>query len=758
MNAGSKMLALAALLATACDAKPRDSGFDEAAFRNPPRTYAPRIRWWWPGGSVTADGISKQLGLVAAAGLGGVELQPFSFGMSQEDLAADPQIRTVGSPAFLKQVAHVAAETKRLGLAWDLTLGSAWPSGAPGDWDVSEQQVTLSSREVPVPYAGQVTLPPPTAPKNLAVAQQFTGADARFDAPATLVGVYAAPRAAAGTLGPLVDVTAAFHGSQAPGPLLQVPHAVIAVYQNHTAHPVFSDAYSGADAWTIDHLSADGVRFLIDKQWNPWLDAVGAVPEHVFIDSFELYGELPWTPAFLLEFERRMGYDLAPFVSFIVRKSGEYKYVDVLGSDPSPKFTSAEPETAQRAREDYERVRAELFHENYVAAVETWAAGRGTALRLQAHGGWGNALDDYAAAGVPETEGLYAGGSFDFLKLASSAAHVSGAPLCTAESFVTFNAHGTHGITEDGIWRLTGRLFTAGIQQPVYHGLAYPYELSDGSRWYPFEKALATNDIRLDDPTWQFLRPLIQAQARLAFAMTRGAHAADIAWLMPARDIPDKAVIEAGDPKPQAGEDTVSAAVRRTGLIYDRVSPKMLAGATAINGVLTIGKAGYRGLLLTELASADPEMLAAVAKAAAAGVPVVLWQAEPTRAMGLHDHAARDAAVATLWADIEKAAGSAAKPEEIPDAFAAKGVRPRLEITRAPVPLNIDARAWSNGRLFFVFNEFPQAVNAALRVAGSSTIDVYDPETGQKTQSIDAGGGFSLTLPATRGRLLVVAK
>ena len=37
---------------------------------------------------------------------------------------------------------------------------------------------------------------------------------------------------------------------------------------------------------------------------------------------------------------------------------------------------------------------------------------------MQAHGGFGDYLDAYAVADIPESESLFAGGDYDFLKLA----------------------------------------------------------------------------------------------------------------------------------------------------------------------------------------------------------------------------------------------------------------------------------------------------------------------------------------------------
>ena len=66
-----------------------------------------------------------------------------------------------------------------------------------------------------------------------------------------------------------------------------------------------------------------------------------------------------------------------------------------------------------------------------------WAAGKQALIRNQAHGSPANILDLYAASGIPEIEGT------DLLriKFASSAGHVTGKPLVSAEAATWLDDH-----------------------------------------------------------------------------------------------------------------------------------------------------------------------------------------------------------------------------------------------------------------------------------------------------------------------------
>ena len=69
----------------------------------------------------------------------------------------------------------------------------------------------------------------------------------------------------------------------------------------------------------------------------------------VFVDSFELMGELPFTSDFLAAFEAQTGYDLTPHLPLLFRKGGESKYaemIDLFGRSGAPLYRDPAPETS----------------------------------------------------------------------------------------------------------------------------------------------------------------------------------------------------------------------------------------------------------------------------------------------------------------------------------------------------------------------------------------------------------------------------
>jgi hypothetical protein len=383
---------------------------------------------------------------------------------------------------------------------------------------------------------------------------------------------------------------------------------------------------------------------------------------------------------------------------------------------------------------------------------------------LQAHGGYADVLDAYAMADVPESEGLYAGGSHDFLRLSASAAHVAGKRYVSSETFVSV---GRLELTERETRILMGRAFSAGINRLVHHGNAYPYLHQDGQRWFPFhpldDSAFSTGpvdlsfDIHPDAAIWAVLPGLNRMAARLSYALSRGTAVAEVAWLYPRWDAENFAnfVVEPG-----AFESETSKALRRAGLSYDRISRSALASSTSEAGMLQVGQGSYEALVIEGRRAAAPEMLSGIERAAAAGVPVV-WIGElPERADGLLDAQARDTEVATLVERLRLLVTVVPTVDAIPGAIATAGVTPSLgPVDSAGLQLSAARRQVRNGDIYFLFNESYEERTDAIRIKGAFTDAVlFDPETGQPIPTERNGDTATVTLAGARGVLLWVAR
>ena len=101
-----------------------------------------------------------------------------------------------------------------------------------------------------------------------------------------------------------------------------------------------------------------------------------------------------------------------------------------------------------------------------------WCRENGYLTRNEAHGAPSNWLDFYALADIPETE-MFGKNDRDILisKFASSAAHVKGTKLVSAESCTWIDEHFCERPAE--IKSFLDRLFLSGVNHVFYHGCCY---------------------------------------------------------------------------------------------------------------------------------------------------------------------------------------------------------------------------------------------------------------------------------------------
>ena len=75
--AGASMLHAGSRIAETSPAMPDESLFQ--MFTDPSMHYRPMVRWWWNGDRVVASELLRELDVLKAAGVGGVEINPIKF-------------------------------------------------------------------------------------------------------------------------------------------------------------------------------------------------------------------------------------------------------------------------------------------------------------------------------------------------------------------------------------------------------------------------------------------------------------------------------------------------------------------------------------------------------------------------------------------------------------------------------------------------------------------------------------------------------
>ena len=267
---------------------------------------------------------------------------------------------------------------------------------------------------------------------------------------------------------------------------------LISVYEMRTLQQV-NRAAPGGEGLVIDHFDAQAVKHYLERFDEAFAESGVPYPDSFFNDSYEVYGA-DWTPRLFDEFAYRRGYRLEEHLPELLLGTGE---------NPTQVLI------------DYRETLGDLLLENFTNQWTAWAHSHGVKTRNQAHGSPVNLIDHYAAVDIPEIEGF---GLSDFgikglrsdtgktrpnysdlsmLKYASSAAHITGKPLTSCESFTWLTEHFRTSLSQ--LKPDMDLIFCAGVNRMLFHGTAY----SPLDAPWPGWKFYATMDMSPTNSIWR---------------------------------------------------------------------------------------------------------------------------------------------------------------------------------------------------------------------------------------------------------------
>ncbi len=402
----------------------------------------PFVRWWWHGSAVDSIGLTYNLEEFARKGLGGVEITPI-YGVKGNEANDIPYL----SDRWMDMLGHTVSEADRLGLQVDMNNGTGWPFGGP--------QVTpqYSARKL-------VTRKWTVSPRSVL--------DVVLDRPdkqpdATLQRVVAiSPSRSIDMIGRVKDGHLKWKAPKGDG-----EWRVYAIYSGRTYQKV-KRAAPGGVGLVVNHYDSIAVKHYLDRFDKAFAGREEMMPDTFFNDSYEVYGS-DWSDSLLEEFYRDHGYRL------------ELRIDDLLGDN-------GESDRRAALLHDYRLTLARLLEENFTRVWTAWAHSHGARIRNQSHGSPANILDLYASVDIPECESF---GQTDFdipglnqsgpsrpsdaapsvLKFASSAAHLAGKPLTSAETLTWLTEHFRTSLSR--CKPEIDQMLCSGVNHVYFHGAPY---------------------------------------------------------------------------------------------------------------------------------------------------------------------------------------------------------------------------------------------------------------------------------------------
>ena len=691
----------------------------------------PWTRWWWEGSAVNPQDLTHLLTQYQQAGLGGVEITAI-YGVK----GAESQFIDFISPKWLDVLGHTLAESKKLGTGVDVAQASGWPFGGPwvtpadackyvayqtytvkGGEQLTEK-VSFMQKPISTAIGHKVDIkqlkdPVATNPNLQALALE----QVRFEKLLPLQALMAYPEK-----GPAIDLTSKVDAS---GKLTWTAPAgswtLYAVFQGWHGKQV-ERAGPGGEGDVVDHFSKTATQHYLQRFDERFKGRDLKGIRAFFNDSYEVddaQGEANWTPLMFSEFQARRKYDLRQHLPAL--------------------FNKASTDENQRVLTDYRETISELLLENYTQTWATWAHGYGTKIRNQAHGSPANILDLYAATDIPETEGE----DLTRIKFASSAAHVTGKPLTSAETATWENDHFLSKLSD--VKKAVDRMLLGGVNHVFYHGTAYSPQAAAWPGWL-FYAAVEFNP---QNPFWQDFGQLNTYAARCQSFLQAGKSANDVLLYLPQYDAyqrpGNKALLQHFDGIEHGFKgmpvEATSELLLKQGFGYDFISDKQVQQVQASGtGLRTSGGAQYRTILVPAARTTPLETWQHLVQLAQAGATVVVQDALPTDVPGLGDLPRRQAAFKKLVAQLQfksVAGGQRATVgkgtfllgTDVAQLLAQAGVQRETLVDSG---LQCERRRTAGGHTYFLANWSDKPVNAWVPLAtAAKAANLYDPMTGQ---------------------------
>ncbi|HKS97217.1 MAG TPA: glycosyl hydrolase, partial [Terriglobia bacterium] len=563
-------------------------------------------RWWWFGGAVTREEITRELTLMREAGLKGVELQPV-YPVEVDDPARGIRNTRYFSPEWFDLLRHTVEETRRLGLQLDFTLGSGWPYGGPFipiERAARRLQVVVKDLRGPADFAWDL-------------GDVFTDGARLLTIVAVPILPSQQPDIAHSQVIPLYSMR------QWKVPL--GPWRIMVFADSPTLMQVKRPTL-GMEGYVLDHFNRRALDLFLDAVGNRTLDelkSLGLPPFHsVFCDSLEVEGA-DWTGGFLEEFRRRRQYDLTP-------------YLPALWQDAGP--------LTPHIRYDYHLTLSELTLENFFAPLAEWSKKHGMQARVQAHGAMGDVMAGYGLADIPEGE--HNGGGDRYAvdiahrRLASSAGHLYQKRIISAETY-TWLRRPLFLVTLEMMKAVTDAQFLDGINHIVNHGYPYSPPVAGKPGWTFY----ASTVINHNNLWWRDYPQLTRYIRRTAGLLVQGVAVNPVAVYLPLADL--YAEFGAGGLHvDEAMERHLGSALvmglRRAGYDFDFINDEALQKlAKAPEGRLVAGTGVYSVLIVPEAKYMPLESLERLAEFIQSGGFVIFIKTTPEAAPGLKDQEAR---------------------------------------------------------------------------------------------------------------------
>ncbi|KMQ64477.1 glycoside hydrolase family 2 [Chryseobacterium angstadtii] len=632
-------------------------------FSNPENQYRPFVRWWWNGNKIEKAELARELRVLKAAGIGGVEINPISFPLRTDDMGK-PSVEWL-SDEWIELLKFTLEEAESLDMTCDLLVGTGFPMG--GDFLEKEecsQIVVLAVKKLKGPLKTEFSLFDLYKEADPAITSPYSGRTME------MLEVKLVPD----PLNHMDKVINLSDQIQSGMIRVSVPKGNYAVYGLVKINRFMSviQGAPGGMGPVLNHYDTAAVKKYLNRMSNTIQQKIGPLKGKVrsfFIDSLETEGT-NWNSDMMNEFQKRRGYDLYPYLAFVLFKIGS------MGNTTGTNIlypVKTEPEFKKminRMRYDFELTKAEIFRERFADTFVQWCKDNNIKSRAQGYGRGYFPLEGSFDLDIPEGETWLKYGIGEDIseekftqypwhlgrgntminKLVSSAAHLKDKKLISSEELTNTDMVFNEALE---ILKIAGDQSTiSGVTHPVFHGFNYSPPEAAFPGWITYGGYFNEKNT-----IWPYFKHYTDYRARLSAMLQQATMFADIALLAPFADQWSEFGAQ-NEPFPvvvsPAYQALIWESVHQNGNACDYVSENVIKNSEVKKGFLTYEKRKYHTLFLIEVHSLDIAAAEKLHEFVNGGGKVFCIEAIPDRSSGWNNYEARDLEV-QRWIEKMKA-------------------------------------------------------------------------------------------------------
>ncbi|MCD4735126.1 MAG: hypothetical protein K8R53_03715 [Bacteroidales bacterium] len=624
-----------------------------SGFKNPPVDCRVFVRWWWNGNRLTKQEILRELDVMKAAGIGGVEINPIAFPGS-----ADPagyKAMTIFEDDWLDMLQIALQGAKERGMICDMIVGSGWPFG--GEFLKKEEQTQMVTIETIDLDGGKkhhlkiddlldqvnpgIHSKNKTVYKDLLMARLLPKESEEF-----------------------TEGTDLMNRIRNEELTIDVPNGKHVLYYvvKLTGYMAVINGAPGAAGPVLNHYSKAATEVYLNRISGYITGKIGNMGDYLramFCDSMELEGA-NWYDDLPDEFEKRRGYSLEPYLPFVLKKVGHMG--NPLEEEYGTKFSDKVAEEIKRVDLDFYKTRIELFKERFIDTFNEWCHSNNVQSRMQAYGRGMHPLEASMEIDIPECEtwlyndvgrqypdtGLKGRAPRMCNKYVASGALLAGKKIVSCEEIT--NTTMAFMATLEHIKIAGDQSNISGVNHSILHGFNYsPPEVAFPG-WVRYGTYFNERNT-----WWPYFRKWADYKARVSWLLQNAVPQANVAILQPLNDLWLKFGPQR-DPFPQRWypkyQNNLWEAIHQNGGGCDYVSENIINNATFKKGYMIYNERSYSTLLLPEIETLDLETVRSLADFADEGGKIIFIGKKPFKSPTYKNGDVRESGVKRIVDDL----------------------------------------------------------------------------------------------------------